>query len=243
MNKLKVKLHIITALLLLITQGLHASSVRLVDTPTANIIDYYAMAIDFRLYNNGGVISQLNFGVFRKLNIGCSWDIDRLIGTQDPQPRMPTLSIKFRIYDGSKNMPAIAFGYDGQGYNYDESSSTYQSKEKGVYFVTDTELLAQNLFMHLGMNMNFSKENNKDKTNVLGFIGFDYTLMDDETKIATLIMEYDNLFKYIEDAKLNGAIRIYPTNDLTIDFAFRDIASPRKLNTERFAQINYQTKF
>lgn len=228
---------------MILQSGNLPASTKLVDTPTAGTIDYYAMSINFRLYTGGGVIPQLAFGVFRRLNIGFSWDIDKLIGSQDPQPRRPTLNLKFRIYDGSKNFPAIAIGYDGQGYNYNETSALYYYKERGVYLVTDTEILTDNLLFHFGTNVNFTQENNKDVANVLCFTGFDYAIMDDERKIMNFIVEYDNLFKYYEDTRLNAAVRVYPTEDLYVDFSFRDIASPRKFDTERFIEINYQTKF
>jgi len=234
---------LLAALLVLQPGGAFAASIKLVDTPTAAIVDYYSMDLNFRLYRGGGVIPQLSFGVFRRLNIGFSWDIDRLIGTQDPEPRRPVLNLKFRLFDGSKNMPAIAIGYDGQGYIYNNGSGLYDYREKGVFLVTDTEIFTANLMTHLGANVNFTTENNRDVAKVYGFIGLDYTLADDETKILGLIAEYDNLFHDMDDTRLNAAVRLYPTEDIYIDFAFKDLASPRNTEIDRLVEINYQTKF
>ncbi|MFH0807880.1 MAG: hypothetical protein V2A57_05650 [Elusimicrobiota bacterium] len=233
----------LACLITLQTGSLFASTIKLVDTPTAGIIDYYSMNLNFRLYRGGGVIPRIDFGVFRKLNIGFSWDIDKLIGNENPQPRKPTLNLKFRIFDGSKSFPAIALGYDGQGYVYNDGNGLYSYREKGVFLVTDTEIFTDNLMFHLGTNVNFSTENNRDVANVYGFTGFDYSLIDNEQKIMAFIVEFDNLLKYYDDTRLNAAIRLYPTEDIYIDFSFRDLASPRKIDIDRFVEINYQTKF
>ncbi len=217
-------------------------STDIIDTPNTEVIDYYGMDVNFRLYSNGGIVSRLTFGVFERLNIGCSWDVDKLIGTQTPQARQPAINLKFRVYDGSKNLPAIAIGYDGQGYSYNESSNTYLHKEKGIYFVSGMELLIKNLWFNLGTNINFSsKENNKAE--MFGFISVEYSILDKERKAISFLLEYDNLFKDTNDNRFNAGLRIFPSKELNIDFAFSDIASPKKYKTERFIKINYQTTF
>jgi len=218
------------------------SATEIVETPNTEVIDYYSMDVNFRLYSNGGIVSKLMFGVFKRLNIGCSWDVENLIGTQTPEARQPALHLKFRVYDGSKNFPAFAIGYDGQGYTYNESSSTYLHKEKGIYFVGGMELLIKNLWFHLGTNVNFSsKENNKAE--MFGFTSIDYSILDKEKKVVSFLVEYDNLFKNSDDARLNAGLRVFPAQNLNIDFLFSDISSPKKYETERILRIDYQTTF
>lgn len=229
-------------LVLFTTHNSHAS-MDLIDTPTAETLDYYAMETKFRLYSAGGMVSRLNFGVLKMLNIGCSWDVDKLIGREDPEPRPPYLSLKVRVYDGSRTFPAFSIGYDGQGYDYNESSDTYLSKGKGIYFVGDMEVFLDNLQFHLGTNISFDEEKNKTKANLFGFVGVDYSFVDNEEKIVTLMTEYDNLFKHADETRLNAGIRMFITPSLNIEFSFRDIASPRKFDTERSISINYQTEF
>ncbi|MEW6040757.1 MAG: hypothetical protein AB1633_04475 [Elusimicrobiota bacterium] len=215
----------------------------LIDIPTAEVIDLYAMEMDFRLYSEGGIISKLNFGVFRRLNFGISWDVARVVGTKSPEPRPPAMTLKFRIFDGSNKLPAIALGYDGQGYNYDSSSGTYLHKEKGMFIVADTEALIDNLWLHFGGNLSFYKENNRDKTYSAAFIGVDYSIVEQEKKLISLLVEYDNLFQGIKEARFNCALRFFPAPALTIDFAFRNIIPQTGFEVERLLKIDYQTKF
>lgn len=219
------------------------TSTDLVETPTADIVDYYSTEVNFNMYSNGGILSSINFGVFKRLNMGFSWDIDRIIGTEKPEIRMPTLKVKFRIFDGTDKWPAIAIGYDGQGYRYDSSSGSYLNKEKGIYIVFSVETIAKGLEYHLGANIQFTKVDNKDVSSSYGFTGFNYTLTENEKKLVSFIVEYDNLFKSAKDTRLNSAIRIFPTNSLNLDLAIKDISSPRNLTAERILRVNYQGKF
>jgi hypothetical protein len=220
-----------------------AASTFLIDIPTAETIDLYAMEMNFRLYSEGGILSRLNFGVFRRLNLGISWDVSRVIGTKAPEARPPAMALKFRIYDGSNKFPAIAIGYDGQGYNYDPSSGTYAHKEKGMYIVGGMEAFMNNLWLHAGASLSFYREDNKDKTYTTGFIGGDFSLVDQDKKVLSLVAEYDNISRGSNEARFNAAVRFYPAPPLTLDFAFRNIIPKTGSETERLLKIDYQTKF
>jgi len=216
----------------------------LIDTPTAEIIDYYSTQLNFRFYSNGGVVSRIGFGVFKRLNIGFSFDTDKVIGIQPPEIRMPALNVKFRLYDGSQQIPAIAVGYDGQGYNYDNSSSTYYNKEKGIFCVFSMETMAKGLEFHMGFNTNFIKENNnKDIPKSHAFIGLNYTIEDNENKLLSILTEYDNLLETAKENRFNAGLRIYPAPNLNIDIGVKDISSPKNSSSERILRINYQGKF
>jgi hypothetical protein len=219
-------------------------STELVDTPTAEVIDYYATQMNFRFYANGGILSRVGFGVFKGLNIGFSLDVDKLVGTSNPELRQPALNLKYRLFDGAQQIPAIAIGYDGQGYNYNSSTSSYLEKEKGLYLVFSMETVAKGLEFHIGTNVNFVKEDNKDKAKGYGFIGFDYTIETNEYKMCSFMFEYDNLFQSYKENRFNAAIRMFPAPNLSIDLAARNIVSPKPdVASERLLKVSYQGKF
>ncbi|MDI6641620.1 MAG: hypothetical protein QME68_04835 [Elusimicrobiota bacterium] len=213
----------------------------LIDVPTTEIAEYNTAELNFRLYSTGGIVSRLTFGVLSKrLNISAYWDVDKLIGMESPVPRHPQIGLKFRIYDGSKNIPAIAIGYDGQGYRYDtEVSSGYLHREKGMYFVGDIEILMKNLLLHFGGNVNFQ---DSQKATGFCFFGLSYSILENEKKVVSLLAEYDNISNNFKENRLNAALRIFAASSLSFDIAFLDIASPKKLDTERIIRVNYQTK-
>ncbi|PKM92630.1 MAG: hypothetical protein CVU80_02355, partial [Elusimicrobia bacterium HGW-Elusimicrobia-4] len=105
------------------------NSSSIIDIPTAEVVEYSNYDLSFRLHGAGGVLSKMTFGVFKPINIGISWDVDKLIGTgnQKIDTRPPAILFKARVFGGGLKLPAISFGYDGQGYGtYDSDTDKYQ---------------------------------------------------------------------------------------------------------------------
>lgn len=205
--------------------------VDLIDSPTSNIIDYGAYRLNFRLYSQGGLVSHLSFGVFRRLNIGASWDNEQVIGSETPRTNAPALNVKFRVYDGSEILPSVAIGYDGQGRFFNRALDEYDERERGLFVVFERELLIPKLEAYGSANI----AKFKDGT-VLGSVGLSYTI---EQKVA-LMTEYDNI-RSGPDNRWNAGIRIFPLPALSIDFAFRRIASNK--DKERIIRINFVGNF
>jgi len=238
-----MKLYYFLILLIFSCVNICLSTTDLIYTPNSETVNYLSSEMTFRFYSNGGVLSVIKFGVFQKLNLGFSLDIDKLIGKNDPEIRVPNINVKYRLYDGSEKLPSITIGYDGQGYNFDTSSNTYSYKEKGIFFVLSKEILFSGFIFNFGSNVNFTKENNKDKTSTFGFLGINYTIQDNEKNLCGIILEYDAITNIKEQSILNTALRFFPTSNLTVDLCFKDILSKYNLSKERILKVTYQGKF
>lgn len=211
----------------------------LIDIPTAEVLNRYSMELDFRLYYNGGVVSRISFGVFERVNIGCSVDVDSLIGIVNPEFRQPALNLKVRLYDGSRKLPALSLGYDGQAYRY--KNGEYQHKEKGAYLVSDIEALLKNMEFFFGINANSDNSGNTSRAELHGFTGATYTILKNEQRLVSLMAECDDVFK---SNRLNAGIRLLPSNSLYIDLSVIDLITAEKTETaERLIKINYQGQF
>ncbi|OGR85762.1 MAG: hypothetical protein A2901_01225 [Elusimicrobia bacterium RIFCSPLOWO2_01_FULL_54_10] len=205
--------------------------VDLVDSPTSNVLDYGGFRLNFRLYTAGGVQNHISFGVFKRLNIGATWDIEKLLGSEDPRTVSPTLFAKFRIYDGGNVLPSFAVGYDGQGRFYDRTVDEYSERERGLFAAFTREIYWPALQIHFGANIAKFKD-----AEVYGFTGLSYQI---EDKVA-LLMEYDNIRKGPNN-RWNAGVRFFPVPSLAVDFAFRRIAS--KYDKERIIRINWVGAF
>ncbi len=211
---------------------LFADSAYLIDTPTKGMIDYGNYNVDFRFFNTGGVLSKLTFGVFKMVNLGVGWEVDQLIGAQTPQAAPPSLYIKIKPFNGGMVLPAFAFGYDGQGYYYNKTLNQFQEKEKGIFIVFGREILVPGLTGNVGANMNdFSQDT------LYGFLNLEYEIEEG----FRLMAEYDNI-SYFPQARLNGGIRFYVSEDISIDLAGRDLGSNQG-PSERIIKIGYNGKF
>lgn len=208
----------------------------LIDTPTPYIMEYGSYNIQFRMFSDGGVLTKLNFGVFKSLNLGVSWELSNLIGVNDVTVAIPALQVKFNVYSGNETIPAMAIGYDGQGYFYDTDDADFIQKGKGVYFVFGREILLPSLNLNAGINVNDFK-----KACLLGFIAASYTLIE-ETLL--FMAEYDNIGKG-RDARVNAGFKLWITENLDLDFILRNCTTGDKerFGCERIFRIGYQSKF
>ncbi|MBN1384661.1 MAG: hypothetical protein JW983_07275 [Elusimicrobia bacterium] len=208
--------------------------VEIIDIPTAEVVEYTSFKLSFRMHGSGGIIPKMVFGVFKPINIGMSWDINNLIGTGhneiDTQP--PAIFFKARIFSGGMIIPAIAIGYDGQGYGtYNDDTDKYQYREKGIYLTLTREFFIPGLETSFGCNIY-----DFDDDGLFGFIGFCYGI---ENKILFL-GEYDNISSAPENRANLGA-KIFITDKVDVGVAGRNLF--RGPESERIAIIKYNGKF
>lgn len=201
--------------------------VDLVDIPTTEILDAQGYTIGLRLYENGGMITRLVFGVITRINLGLSWDIERVIGRNTIAFHDPRLYFKWRFYDGSKTFPSLALGYDAQGYYYDSNTKKYSYREKGVYFVAGKEVLP-NLQFVTGANVY-----DLERMTTYLFLGANYMMGD----TVGWSLELDNIHNSA-DIRLNLGFKIYFTPNLNLGISVRDFAQDR--SADRMLYFGYE---
>ena len=130
----------------------------------------------------------------------------------------PEMQIKFRFYDGGYYIPALAAGYDGQGFYYDRDMKKFMQKGKGLYLVGSKEILP-NLMLSCGFNIP-----DFDEGYLYGFIGTNYVLEDK----FNIRIEYDNFFHSDYNPRFNLGLGINITSSFTLDVALRNIGTNSK---------------
>ncbi len=212
----------------------------LVDIPTAGILDYYGFLSKTRFFSGGGMLESLGFGVLQRLNMGASIDIERLIGS-DSSVRVvrPEIQVKYRFYDGGSYIPAMAAGYDGQGYFFDKNLKKYMEKSRGVFIAGSQEIKLPGMLLHGGVNIS-----DFDSNNVYGFTGLSYSIQES----ALLMLEWDNIHK-IKNSRINTGMRIFITPFFHLDFSLRGIGrggcheNGALRRPERIVQLRYNSNF
>jgi hypothetical protein len=209
-----------------------------IDIPTAEVVDHYGYNVSFRFGQEGGIQNKTIFGVFPRLNIGFGLDTERLIGNdKDPRLNKPTINVKFRLFDGKGVIPALALGYDGQGYHYNKDLGKYNQREKGFYLVGTEEILVPNLMVHLGANVPDFDQSHP----VRGFVGASYVY----EQTAGLLFEYDQGTEW-KERRINYGLRLYITPLFTIDLAGRYAPvtyGEEEHETERIVILGYTGTF
>lgn len=202
-----------------------------VDVPTAEVVRYGSYDVNFRFYSEGGILSRLVFGVFRSLNLGGSWDLRRLIGSAGATPVRPRAFVKWRVFDGGPSVPAVAIGFDDQGFLYDEAVRQYRHREKGLFLCGTQEIFLPELELHGGVNM-YDFERGK----VFGFMGGSWRV----GKAFTLLAEYDNL-RVFKDQRVNVGLRYQMAPPVEVEITGRDLGHPSI--RERILRIRYRGSF
>ncbi|MBI5623673.1 MAG: hypothetical protein HY924_07850 [Elusimicrobia bacterium] len=212
----------------------------LIDTPTTAVLDYGGYSATTRFFSAGGVLQHGSFGVFHRLNIGASLNVDRLIGTDSTtRLRAPNVQAKYRFFDGDGWIPSGAIGFDGQGYLYDAAAKRYNHRHRGFFLAATQELFIPGLQAHPSFNIS-----DFDSNSIYGAIPLSFNIKDR----VNLMFEWDNISDWSR-SRINSGIRVYVTPGFHVDFGVRGIGqggrfddgSPR--GPERLVQIKYSGNF
>lgn len=187
----------------------------LVDIPAADILDHGSFESNFRFFTDGGLVTKLNFGVFRILNVGFSLTVDKFIGNEKTDLQQPELQVKIRLFQGNPGLPSLAIGFDSQGYRFNKERDRYTDEERGLYLAASQEVFWPSLFLHGGIAVA-----DFDDDKVIGFFGLHYDIQE---RVA-LFTEYDNLRSFDKN-RLNAGFRVFVTPSFNVDFAVRDIGA------------------
>lgn len=204
-------------------------AVDLIDAPTATMIPHAAYDTSLRLYSGGGVIFRLRVGLRESVLFGFSFGGTNLLGTGDPDwnPRVEFI-IRGLLLRESYLGPAIALGYNSQGYGfYDKANERYQIKSRGFYAVASKHFLfLGDLGLHGGMNYSLERDDDDDEANF--FLGLEKSIHPS----LDLLVEYDAATNDNADngifgegkGYLNAALLWRVTESLALEADFRNLA-------------------
>ncbi|MFH1277661.1 MAG: hypothetical protein ABIK65_04720 [Candidatus Eisenbacteria bacterium] len=163
-------------------------AIDLIDTPTATAMPHAAYDTGLRLYSGGGVLFRLRVGLRDAVHFGFSFGGTNLLGTGDPDWN-PRVEFIFRglLIRESYAGPAVALGYDSQGYGFwDSENGRYQVKSRGFYAVASKHFVfLGDLGLHGGVNYSLEREDDDEEVNF--FFGLEKSIHPS----LDLLLEYD----------------------------------------------------
>src|SRR5262249_46827136 len=139
-----------------------------------------------------------------------------------------------KAFDGNDYLPALALGYDKQGYLYKDYLRDYLQSEKGAYIVGSHEIFIPDLELHAGLNVNNFDNGGK----VFGFFGSTVKIVSS----FALMAEYDNIRNAPEN-RVNLGGRYWLTPYFNIDLAARNVGRGSGRGAERIVRLNYTGHF
>ena len=212
-------------------------SIEIIDAPTAEILDHYGYFENFRFGTAGALQTKTAFGVLPRLNLGFGLDGEQVIGTGSARLNKPTINVKFRFFDGEGWIPAMALGYDGQGYVWNKDINRYQQREMGFYFAATHEIFVPDLNWTFGVNRSDFESGGATR----GFTGLEYVYH----HTVGFEGEYVNAFSSTE-RRINFGLKYFVTPVFTVEAIGRNI--PNSVNTthnetERIVRLAYRGAF
>jgi hypothetical protein len=199
--------------------------VRLVDNPTAGLVDKGRFAADLRLFPEGGLQGQLTAGIMRRLSIGLSFGGEGIIGdgAVNWYPRVE-VAARYRLIEENASLPAFTLGYETRGYGR-YVGERYQVKSKGFFLALSKNYVSGfgQFGVHAGANRSREDE---DDGGLTGWVGLDKTV-NEELIVAG---EYDFALDDNADDSL-GSGRGYlnlgafwsPTEGLHLGFLLKNV--------------------
>jgi len=214
--------------------------VNLIDAPTSSVLDYGGYSSQTRFFSRGGLLQHVSFGVFHRLNLGASANIDGLIGNERVvRVRAPQVQVKYRFHEGDRYIPSFAVGFDGQGWLYSSADKRYNQRQRGFYVAGSQELGLPGLQAHPSFNIS-----DFDSNAIFGSLPLSLNIRDK----ASIMVEWDNIANW-SDSRLNSGLRVYVTPNFHLDLAVRGIGQGGRYTDgsrkgpERIVQLRYSGNF
>lgn len=208
--------------------------VRIVDFPTAGLLPRGGFRVETDVYADGGVLLAISVGFARYFTFGISYGGSNIIGSDDPvmNPE-PAVAVKARIVEESIVLPAVAIGFDSQGYGEyldDEDrygEKRYLVKSRGVFAVASKnwDVLGP-LSLHGGISYSLENEADNDLTVFVGVIKSFSDFLDIRAEYDVGANDNEGRWQIVEDrGYLNASLVWHVSENLSLGLEVRDIAT------------------
>jgi hypothetical protein len=186
---------------------------KLVTAPTAGSVAHKSFISETHLFDGGGVLYQIDFGIVDLIDSGLSYGGSNIIGSSkiNWQPR-PGFQASIRIVEESMVSPGVSIGFDSQGDGpYLSNIKCFQVKSRGVYLVLSRNY---DLFGDFGIHggVNRSLEDGDGDEDLSFWTGFNKTI----GRAVEIAGEYDFATNIGESGRmrpdngyLNAAVKMH----------------------------------
>jgi len=211
---------------------------RVIDMPTAGINHRGEFNTDLRIYPNGGILAQMGIGLFRRFMFGISYGGSNVVGRGKIEGnKQPGMLVKYRLWEETTAFPAIALGYDNQGFGaWLKTYNRYEYKSPGLFIASSKNFsfgTDRNFGVHGVVNWNGTETDDDSGMDVS--VGGDFSLNEELIALA----EYNfALNDYRTDKSnrvvtlgqgngyLNAGVR-WAVGKIYLQFEFKDILANR----------------
>jgi hypothetical protein len=205
--------------------GEQARNLELIDVPTANSMLKGEFRYNVKFYPGGGLLNRVYVGIFDRLMIGGALNITNIVGTGQIDVVLPPKFLgKIRLTEDDGAMPAIAIGYEGEGY--------FDSKPRGAFAAVTKEIKMGSAFMQF-TGAAYTNQFSSIGSSIDMGAGAAFAV----TKEFSLAAEYDSI---LQDS--SGHLNFnagYFFDPIQIDLIFRYGLGEQDIRIARVLRISY----
>jgi hypothetical protein len=229
------------------SQGIDVQPRFVIDKPTAGVLPRAGVDFSLRAFGAGGLIANIDVGISERFMFGVSYGGTNVLGNDKINwNQNPGVTARYQFFEEGPDAPALAAGFDSQGYGvFVDTLKRYINKSPGFFVVLSKSYeIFHHADGHLGVNYSLETADKDRSPNV--FVGASAALSSD----FELLAEYD--FALNDDSGgantinsgkgfLNFGARLNIKNVVYIEFFVKDMLENRKniANANRELKITY----
>lgn len=200
---------------------------RIVDLPHCGMLPNKHLGIDFHFIKNGSFLINGEYSFLNFINAGLSLGANNLVGDDELViQKYPGVNLKFRLFDETMKLPAVALGFSNQGFSgYLDNSDRFNVLSPGIYLVFSKSFNWKLGYIasHLGINYSFENDESKRKPNI--YLGFEQSISKNISANLEYNFQLDESENKLYDNKglLNLSLRAAILNGMTIELQLKDI--------------------
>jgi len=150
-----------------------------VNFPTAGVLPKSSFASYTGLGTFGNTMLEIAYSPMVNFEFGLAYSSRNFVGTGDMDfQTLPGVRLKYRFIDETNTMPAIAIGFESQGFGFfAKGNNRFEQLSPGLFFVASRNFSVPigMLSLHLGANYNFEESRATSRGYNL-YIGMEQTL-------------------------------------------------------------------
>jgi hypothetical protein len=224
--------------------GEESESTSLVDVPTAGTLARGGYSLGLRVEPGGGLLADVAIGVTPYLGLGVSYGAGNVVGSGEPDWNTRVeFDVKLRVAEELGAVPAIAVGYDGQGFGEELPGGGYEKPSLGFFAVaTKTLPFSEYWQAHVGVARTLELRH----VNPDVFVGLSARLSQEFSIITEyqLAADRDEESPSAKNGYLNAGLRWVFMSQLELDMYFRNLVGPRgspELASRSIAFVFYES--
>lgn len=211
---------------------------QLIDAPTAGVLGKGQYEVGLRAFANGGLLANINVGITDRFMIGISYGGEKFIGTGEVKFNpLPGVDVRYRLIDENVALPAIAVGFNSQGYgpfikklNDSTKINRYSQKSPGLFAVASKNYaFLGTIGFHGGVNWAVTEK--KDKDNQPNFFaGVDKSINQELSVVSEYSIAFNDNKKHVgyKRGYFNTGAKLNFNNKVLVEFFIKDIFNNSK---------------